>query len=69
MVDAHIASPQESPVYMDCKGNKVEESEIFGLAQEFQIEHPDYILFAGESGRQTNQKQDGNVGNKKYIVE
>jgi hypothetical protein len=27
------------------------------------------MLFADESGCQTNQKQDGNVGNRKYIVE
>ncbi len=69
MVDAHIASPRENPVFMDHKENEVEESERFGLAQEFQVEHPDYILFADESGCQTNQKQDGNVGNRKYIVE
>ena len=39
------------------------------MAQEFRIDHPDYILFADESGCQTNQKQDGNVGNRKFIVE
>ncbi len=47
----------------------MEESERFGLIQEIKIDHPDYILFADESGCQTNQKQDGNVGNRKYIVE
>jgi hypothetical protein len=29
----------------------------------------DYILYADESGSQTNQKQDGNNGNRKFIVE
>jgi hypothetical protein len=47
----------------------VEESERLGLVQEFKIDHADYILFADESGCQTNQKQDGNVGNRKFIVE
>ena len=32
MIDAHIASPHENPVYMDHEGNEVEESEKFGLA-------------------------------------
>ena len=34
-----------------------------------QIDHPDYVLFADESRCQTNQKHDGNVGNRKFIVE
>ncbi len=54
---------------MDREGNEVEESEKFGLAQDIKIDHPDYILFADESRCQTNQKQDGNVGNRKYMVE
>ena len=33
------------------------------------IHHPDYILFADKSGCQTNQKQNRNVGNRKYIME
>ena len=69
MINANIASPRDNPVYTDREGNEVEESERFGLAQEFRIDHPDYILFADESGCQTNQKQDGNVGNRKFIVE
>ena len=69
MVDACIASPQNYPVYTDCNGYKVEKSERFGMKQNIQINHPDYILFADESGCQTNQKQDGNVGKRKYIVE
>ena len=69
MIDAHVASRRENPVYTDREGNEVEEHERFGFAQEMKINHPDYILFADESGCQTNQKQDGNVGNRKYIVE
>jgi hypothetical protein len=69
MVDAHIASPHENPVFTDREGYDVEESKRFGLVQEIKINHPDYILFADESGCQTNQKQDGNVGNRKYIVQ
>jgi hypothetical protein len=68
MVDAHIAPPHENPVFMDREGYDMEESDRFGLAHEIKINHPDYILFADESGCQTNQKQDGNFGNRKYIV-
>ena len=69
MLTANIASPREHPVYTDREGNEVQESERFGLAQSISIDHPDYILFADESGCQTNQKQDGKVANRKYIVE
>ena len=69
MIEAHIASPHAHPVYMDREGNEVDESERFGYPQEMAIDHPDYILFADESGCQTNQKQDGNFGNIKYIAE
>jgi hypothetical protein len=69
MIDAHIASPCVNPVYTDREGIEVEESDRLGLIQEMKIDHPDYILFADESGCQTNQKQDGNLGNRKYIVE
>jgi hypothetical protein len=65
MLNANIASPHEHPVYTDREGNEVEESERFGLAQKITIDHLDYILFADESGCQTNQKQDGNVANRK----
>jgi len=68
MVDEHIASPRENPVYVDREGNEVEESERFGFIQEFKTDHLDHILFADRSGCQTNQKQEGNVGNRKYIV-
>ena len=69
MIDALIASPREKPVYTDREGYEVKESEKFGLVQEIKIDHHDFMLLADESGCQTNQKQDGNVGNRKYIVE
>ena len=53
MINAHIASPCVNPVYTDQRGIEVEESERFGLIQEIKIDHPDYILFADESGCQT----------------
>ena len=56
-------------MYTDCNGYEVEESDRFGMKQDIQINHPDYILFTDESRCRTNQKQDGNVGNRKYIVE
>ena len=65
MLYACIASPQDQPVYTDCEENEMGESERFGLKQEIKIEHSDYILFADESRHQTNQKNDGHVGNRK----
>ena len=68
MVEAHIASKRQEPVYTDRSGNEVEKSHRFGQKQDIKIDHPDYLIFADESGCQTNQEQDGSVGKTTHIV-
>jgi hypothetical protein len=68
MVNANIASPRDNPVYLDREGNEVEESERFGLVQEFRIDHPDYILFAHERGCQTNQSRMEMLGTENSLL-
>ena len=54
---------------MDKEGNVVEsEEEGFGLKVEAKVKHPTYFLCVDETGNNTNQKDDGNVGGKKYVV-
>ena len=67
MVDARIARKRDVEVFTDRKGNIVQETERFGLRQDIHIEHPDYLLFADESGVTTNQKKDGHIGGQKVI--
>ena len=69
MVEARIASERPKPVFVDRGGNKVETSERFGLKQDIEIKHPDYMIFGDESGCQTNQKNDKSVGNTAHVVE
>ena len=69
MVDAGVAVKLDTPIYTDRKGNEVEESKRFGLKQDIKITHPNYILFADESGCNTSQKKDGHVGGRKLIVQ
>ena len=69
MVNAHIAAERDVPVLTDRNGYMVQECEWFGLKQEIGIDHADYLLFADESGVAINQKKDGHVGGKKFIVE
>ena len=69
MVDAGVAVKLDKPIYTDRKGNEVEESKRFGMKQDIKITHPNYILFADESGCNTSQKKDGHVGGRKLIVQ
>ena len=54
-------------VWMDEKGNVVEEGAAFGKKVEEELVHPDYLLFVDEVGNNTNMKEDGRVGGEKKI--
>ena len=53
----------------DKEGTEVDESERFGLIQDILITHPNYLLFANESGLNTSQKDNGVIGGEKLVVE
>ena len=69
MVDARIAIKLDVPVFTDRHGNEVDENNRFGLKQDIKITHPHYLIFADESGCNTNQKKDGQIGGRKHLVE
>ena len=54
MVEDRIASERPEPISIDIGGKEVERSERFGLKQDIEIDHPDYMVFGDESGCQTN---------------
>ena len=59
MVEAGVARTLETPAFMDNEGNIVDEHDNnrLGLACTIEITHPDYILFADETGCNTSQKK------------
>ena len=69
LVEARIASLTPLPVYTDRHGNEVEKDdpERFGRQQHIKIDHPEYLVFADETGCQTNMKKDGDVAGTTYI--
>jgi hypothetical protein len=67
-VDAGVAVPREEKVFMDRDGNICDEAMKFGEACDIDITHPEYILFADETGCNTSQKKDGHEGGRKYVV-
>ena len=62
MVDAKVATPFETPKWMDKAGNVVKEEEAFGCKVTHDITNPDYCLVLDEVAGNINKKGDGNVG-------
>ena len=58
----------EQPKYLDKEGNKVKPDKAYGQPVTIKITHPEWILFADETGCNTNMKKDANYGGSKYIV-
>jgi hypothetical protein len=55
-------------VFMDRLGLIVDKDTKFGEEIDFEITHPDWILFGDETGCNTSQRQDGNIASTKYVV-
>jgi len=74
MDDAILTALLDCPVLMDLSGNIIVEADgekpkHFGLPVTWWLIHPDYLLFMGEMGINTNQKEDGHVGNENFLCE
>lgn len=67
-VIAGVAEEVKPKVGYDKQGNIVEGDLIYGLPSEIKITHPEFILFADETGCNTNQKHDGHYGGQKFMV-
>jgi hypothetical protein len=63
---AGIAYKHEEPLWRNADGEVAEsDEESFGLKGNFELIHPDMLIFVDELGCNTNQKQDRE--NEKYI--
>lgn len=70
MADAGVAVKLDTPIFTDRNGKEVPEDspDKYGSKQEYKVVHPHLILFADETGCNTSQKKDGNVGGRKALV-
>lgn len=64
---AGVARPLETPCYKDMSGKNVSESLKYGEQIEIEMLHPNYVLFADETGLNTSSKDNGNKGGTKYV--
>ena len=63
---AGIAICWETPVYQDIEGNVVSKENAYGET-EIEITHPEYILFADETGLNISSKDNGNESGTKFV--
>ena len=69
MVDAKIASKGEKEVMYNKHGNVVTDIQnMYGRPTKYHLEHQEMLIFVDETGGNTSQIADGNIGGRKVIV-
>ena len=68
MVDAKVATPFETPKWMDKAGNVVKEEEAFGCKVTHDITNPDYCLMMDEVDGNINQERNGNMDGQLQLL-
>ena len=71
MVKAGVASVLEEEVSLDREGNIVDDDspDKYGRKTKYIMKHPEWVLFADETGCNTNQKEDGLRGGQLFVLE
>ena len=67
--EAHVAKYLDKPVWMNAKGEVVEEKDTVGCQVDTVITQPHYCIVADEVGGDTCQKDDGHVGGERMVCE
>ena len=70
MANAGVARwlPSSKHYYVNDEGEKVESEGDVGLKVTVEITHPEWILFGDEVGVDISQKDDGNIGEQKFVL-
>jgi hypothetical protein len=69
MVDCGVAVELEEETMFDQEGNIVDNpSKMYGRPSKYCMIKPERCLFVDETGCNTNQKTDGNIGGEKFVV-
>jgi len=69
LITTGVAVRLPEPIWMDADGNHVEEDDLFGCKVTCDITKPDICVVADEVGRNTSQKDDGNMGGERWLTE
>ena len=70
MKEARILEDLDEFVWMNREGEIVmSEEEALGMNVTHRVNHPEYMLFVDEVGNNTNMKDDGKVGGKRFLKE
>ena len=70
MVQCRVAIKLDEEVMVDREGKVVQSEDLaFGRKTKYLLSHPDFLLFVDEVGDHTSQKNDGNVGGQKFLVQ
>ena len=69
MANAGVAKVLDSPVWMDIKGNIVEEADAYGCKCSHELTHPGFCIVMDEVGGNTSMTGDGHIGGEKYLCE
>ncbi len=65
-----VAIKAPNPVWVSKEGMVVEtKEEAWGRQTKYLLTRPDYVVFVDEVGDNPSQKNDGNIGGTKYVVE
>jgi hypothetical protein len=65
---AGVACENPEPVWRNENGDIVKkEEEAFGCKSQFELIHPEWVLFVDECGSNTSQTKDGQVGGQTYL--
>jgi hypothetical protein len=68
LCSAGLACEHPEPVWRNEHGEIVEKAEdAFGCKSQYELIHPDWVLFVDECGANTSQTKDGQVGGQKYL--
>ena len=67
MITAGVAVMLPEPVWMNAKGEHVEEGDAFGCKVTLDITKPEMCVVADEVGGNTSQKDDGKIGGERWL--
>jgi len=68
LCSARIACKHSEAVWRNKDGEVVEQQEqAFGCKSEYELIHPDHLIFVDEVGSNTSQAKDGQVGGQTYL--
>ncbi len=67
LAESGLAVKHPEPVWRNLDGEIVDENQALGLKSEYELIHPELVVFVDEVGSNTSQTKDGQVGCETYL--